>query len=151
MLQPGVLQNQLLQALLQTDEGVVFYLSEDDKGDDWKVVETLNLMGVSLMTSLVILLVLNTSPYSRSTLQFTIVRFFILPPVLKRKRCKKKKEKKKKNTKRSKKPSEPDGHAGKVGVLTEHCNALDMEPFYTLCVKILVVVLLNMILKYDEC
>ena len=86
MLQPGVLQNQLLQALLQTDEGVVFYLSEDDKGDDWKVVETLNLMGVSLMTSLVILLVLNTSPYSRSTLQFTIVRFFILPPVLKRKR-----------------------------------------------------------------
>ena len=97
------------------------------------------------MTSLVILLVLNTSPYSRSTLQFTIVRFFILPPVLKRKRCKKKK---KKNTKRSKKPSEPDGHAGKVGVLTEHCNALDMEPFYTLCVKILV--LLNMILKYDE-
>ena len=145
MLQPGVLQNQLLQALLQTDEGVVFYLSEDDKGDDWKVVETLNLMGVSLMTSLVILLVLNTSPYSRSTLQFTIVRFFILPPVLKRKRCKNKK-----NTKRSKKPSEPDSHAGKVGVLTEHCNALDMEPFYTLCVKILVVVLLNMILKYDD-
>ena len=38
MLQPGVLQNQLLQALLQTDEGVVFYLSEDDKGDDWEVV-----------------------------------------------------------------------------------------------------------------
>ena len=99
------------------------------------------------MTSLVILLVLNTSPYSRSTLQFTIVRFFILPPVLQRKRCK---NKKKKNTKRSKKPSEADGHAGKVGVLTEHCNALDMEPFYTLCVKILVVVLLNMILKYDE-
>ena len=95
MLQPGVLQNQLLQALLQTDEGVVFYLSEDDKGDDWKVVETLNLMGVSLMTSLVILLVLNTSPYSRSTLQFTIVRFFILPPVLKRKRCKKMKNTKK--------------------------------------------------------
>ena len=148
MLQPGVLQNQLLQALLQTDEGVVFYLSEDDKGDDWNVVETWNLMGVSLMTSLVILLVLNTSPYSRSTLQFTIVRFFILPPVLKRKRCKNKK--KKKNTKRSKKPSEADGHAGKVGVLTEHCNALGMEPFYTLCVKILVVVLLNMILKYDE-
>ena len=62
----------------------------------------------------------------------------------------KKKKKKKKNTKRSKKPSEADGHAGKVGVLTEHCNALDMEPFYTLCVKILVVVLLNMIFKYDE-
>ena len=92
MLQPGVLQNQLLQALLQTDEGVVFYLSEDDKGDDWKVVETLNLMGVSLMTSLVILLVLNTSPYSLSTLQFTIVRFFILPPVLKRKTQEKHKE-----------------------------------------------------------
>ena len=101
------------------------------------------------MTSLVILLVLNTSPYSLSTLQFTIVRFFILPPVLQRKRCKNKK-KKKKNTKRSKKPSKADGHAGKVGVLTEHCNALDMEPFYTLCVKILVVVLLNVILKYDE-
>ena len=92
MLQPGVLQNQLLQTLLQTDEGVVFYLSEDDKGDDWNVVETLNLMGVSLMTSLVILLVLNTSPYSRSTLQFTIVRFFILPPVLKRKTQEKHKE-----------------------------------------------------------
>ena len=28
--------------------------------------------------------------------------------------------------KKIQKPSEADGHAGKVGVLTEHCNALDM-------------------------
>ena len=54
-------------------------------------------MGVSLITSLVILFVRNTSPYSLSRLQFTIVRFLIFPPVLWRRRIKMQKKSTKSN------------------------------------------------------
>ena len=75
---------------------------------------------------------------------------FYLAPSSKKKKVIEEEGEEEEKHKKIQKPSEADGHAGKVGVLTEHCNALDMEPFYTLCVKILVVVLLNMIFKYDE-